>query len=210
MVLILCVGALWWQRREVTPEKVAQQPVLQSAPEITVFRNDRVFDLSNVLPLRAGDRVAVACDISPGEPAVILWLDAAGQLQKLRPDRAVVERVDRLTYPATNEWMPLSPRDGTEMVFFCRGEPPADDAVNECFIIDQALPQLPSKNYLTLRRGRVSIGGPLEPGSPEANSVARTRSAMEQINRRLSRYFDGISGVAFSHRDSDDVEDRDE
>ena len=121
-----------------------------------------------------------------------------------------MERVDRLTYPATNEWMPLSPGDGTEMVFFCRGELPANDVVNDCFTVDQALPQLPSLNYLTLRRGHVSIGGPLEPGSSEANSVARTRSAMEQINRCLSRYFEGISGVAFSHRESDGQEnDRD-
>jgi hypothetical protein len=98
--------------------------------------------------------------------------------------------------------MPLPPRDGTEMVFFCRGEPPADDVVNDCFTVDQALRQLPSLNYLTLRRGRVSIGGPLVPGSSEANSVAGAQSAMEQINRRLSRYFEGVSGVAFSHRDS--------
>jgi hypothetical protein len=205
-VLILCVGAFWWQHREVTTEKVAQQPVVQSAPEITVIRNDRVFDLSNVLPLRAGDRVAVACDISPGEPVVILWLDAAGQLQRLRPERTAVERVDRLTYPATNEWMPLSTPDGTEMVFFCRGQPPRDDGVNDCFIVDQALLQLPSVNYLTLRRGRVSTSGPLIPGSPEAKSVADAKLAMEQINRRLSRYFEGVSGVAFSHRDSDGEE----
>jgi hypothetical protein len=184
--------------------------VLQSAPEITVLRNDRIFDLSNVLPLRAGDRVAVACDISPGEPAIIMWLDAAGRFQKLKPARAVVERVDRLTYPASNEWMPLAPHDGTEMVFFCRGEPPADDVVDNCFTFDQALPQLPSLNYLTLRRGRVSIGGPLEAGSPEANSVDGVKSAMEQINRRLSRYFQGVSGIAFSHRESDNAEDRDE
>ena len=95
---------------------------------------------------------------------------------------------------------------GTEMVFFCRGQPPTDDAVNDCFIVAQALPQLPSLNYLTLRRGHVSTGGPLEPGSSEAKSVTDAKSAMEQINRGLSRYFEGVSGVAFSHRESDGAE----
>jgi hypothetical protein len=30
---------------------------------------------------------------------------------------------------------------------------------------------------------------------------------VEQINRRLRRHFEGVTGVAFSHRDSDDDQD---
>ena len=209
VTLLLVTGIALWQLSGADPDDGAPQLVLQSAPEITVLRNDRIFDLSNVLPLRAGDRVAIACDISPGEPAIIMWLDATGRLQKLKPARAVIERVDRLTYPASNEWMPLATHGGTEMVFFCRGEPPADDVVDDCFRVDQVLAQLPSVNYLTLRRGRVSVGGPLEAGSPEANSVDDVKSAMEQINRRLSHYFPGVGGVAFSHRETHNAEVRD-
>ena len=106
VVLILCVGTLWWQQRAVTAEKVAQQPKLQSAPN-TVFRNDRVFDLSNVLPVprRSGRcrlrhfsrrtssypvarRCRTAKSLCQIGPSWNMWIGS--------------------TYPATNKWMPLS------------------------------------------------------------------------------------------------------
>ena len=47
-------------------------------------------------------------------------------------------------------------------------------------------------------RGHVSTWWSAGTGSAEAKSVTDAKSAMEQINRGLSRYFEGVSGVAFS------------
>ena len=162
-------------------------PRLQSVPEITVLRKDRVLSLSNTLPLRVGDRVAIACDISADEPAIVLWLDAAGQLHRLEPSRVLVDQLDRVTYPPLNQWMPLEPPAGTEMVFVCRGTAPSDAELNECFTVGQSPPRLPAANYLTLKRGRVVIAGPLKPASDEAHSVATVQNTVEQINRSLGR-----------------------
>ena len=163
-----------------------------------------------MLPLRSDDQIAIRCDISAGKPATVLWLDTAGLLRQLAPDRALVERLDRLTYPGVNKWMPLGSPGGTEMLFFCRGVPPPDEKLKDCFTIGQSPPQLPPANYLTLRRDRVAVGGPLDPESTEAKSVAAAQATVEQINERLRRYFDGVTGLAFSHPDSDGEEnDRD-
>ena len=60
MVLLLAVGFMFFHRMGSAPAAMDPQPVLQSVPEIVVLQDDRLFDLSDPLPLHIGDRIAFA------------------------------------------------------------------------------------------------------------------------------------------------------
>jgi hypothetical protein len=125
---------------------------VHSVPKITVGNRN----LSNVVPLHTGDRIAITCNLSQGEKAIMLWFNAAGELHSYSPVRDVADNVDRMVYPAPHEEMLLQPPEGTEMVFFCRGEAVSDDDLRACFPMDRPLPPIPSRDEPPSARGRES------------------------------------------------------
>lgn len=137
VVIGLMAGGGWWWYSRTQVDQADVQASLHSPPEITVIRHDEVFALSNVLPLRTGDRLAITCDVSSGESAVALWFDAAGKLHRLSYSRDLVRTFDRLTYPGPNRWTKLQPPAGTEIIIFCRGEPVDDELIDACFPIGE-------------------------------------------------------------------------
>src|SRR5205807_1836947 len=87
LLAVVVAGSIWWWQASTENEPLDSKPVVHSAPDIAVVRNDEEFALSNVLPLRTGDRIAITCDVAPGEEAVVLWFDAAGRLSRFSPVR---------------------------------------------------------------------------------------------------------------------------
>jgi serine/threonine protein kinase len=198
VILVALAGGWWWHAGQEN-DSPDTQVLLHSPPEITVIRHDEVFALSNVLPLRTGDRLAITCDVSSGEEAVALWFDAAGRLQRLPYARDLVRTFDRLTFPGPNRWTKLEQAAGTEVIVFCRGKPVNDDLIDACFPIGEPPPAIPPHNYLTLKRSRVLVDGPRETAVAEPEEIGRMRTLLKKIDRDLSRYFEGVTAVAFPH-----------
>jgi hypothetical protein len=193
-VILACLGWLLWRGGLWETGPADSNNVVHSVPEITVYSADGPRNLSNVLPLRTGDRIAVKCRVSQGQQATILWFNSAGELQPLKPVRDVAGEVDLLTYPGPYGFRALEPPGGTEMIFFCRGEA-ADDDMRACF--PNGVPPLPEQNWLTMIRSKVEIWGPLK--SDVKEETVAVAAVMKDIDRKLRRHFDGVTGIAFPH-----------
>jgi serine/threonine protein kinase len=200
-VVVLGGAALAWAlHEELVPEHIQEAGVVQSAPEIGVFRHDRIHNLSNVLPLRTGDQVEISCHISPGHPAVMLWFNAAGQLKSFSPSRDVDGKVDRLIYPAPRRAAALEPPEGTDMIFFCRGEPVDLEKLQSSFPVGTPPPALPGENWLILRREAVNTEGPLANAPDDVlQKILQVEELMKEIDRKLLVHFKGVTGIAFPH-----------
>jgi serine/threonine protein kinase len=179
------------------PESTKNISVVHSVPMIGVIRPEGIRTLSNVSPLRTGDRVQVGCSVAQGQRAIGLWFNAAGELRTLAPVRDVANRVDRLVYPSPHQFFTLEPSAGTEMFFFCRGEPIADSEMQTCFPSGTMLPILPAHNYLTLQRSEVRIEGPVNTEIPD--EIVTIEETMKAIDRKLRRHFQGVTGIALPH-----------
>ncbi len=174
--------------------------VVQSAPAIRVFRHDRIHNLSNVLPLRTGDQVEISCQISPGHRAVMLWFNGAGELKSFSPARDVDGKVDRLVYPGPNQATALKPPEGTDMIFFCRGDAVDVEMLQASFPVGTPPASLPAQNYLELRREAVKREGPLADVPDETlQEIQQVEELMKEINRNLLVHFKGVTGIAFPH-----------
>ncbi len=191
-IAICGFALLWIEFHEVTTPPAT---VVHSVPSITVNGN---FNLSNVLPLHSGDRISITCDISQGEQVSMLWLNAAGELRTFEPARDIAEKIDRMVYPAPGEQITLAAPEGTEMIFFCRGESVSADLLRACFHLGQPLAVLPKENYLELRRSEVTVRGPLAK-AVTPGEIHQLATEMKDINRRLLQHFDGVTGIAFAH-----------
>jgi Protein kinase domain len=201
---LVTIGLVWgltelWER-----EPVEDANVVQSAPAIGIFHRDRIRNLSNELPLRTGDQVSITCDISQGRRAVMLWFNAAGELKSFSPVRDIAGKVDRLIYPAPHRATVLEPPEGTEMIFFCRGDPVDIEGLQSCFPIGNPPPAIPDLNWLELRRDAVETKGPLT-GVPDdiLQEIEHVEELMKDINRKLLGHFKGVTGIAFPHRRAD-------
>lgn len=197
IVLVGC--ALVWAWIEYGENVIPKPPsIVHSVPRITV---DGIRNLSNVVPLRTGDRIAISCNISPGEKATLLWFNAAGELSVHSPIRDITDKVDRMVFPAPHEELTLEPPEGTDMLFFCRGEPVSADVLRDSFPIGTPPPRLPSHNYLELLRGELTLHGHLE-RTNIASEIHQVETTMKEINRQLMKHFQGVTGIAFSHHSS--------
>lgn len=170
--------------------------VLHGTPTVSVFRRDGARILSNELPLRTGDRLAVWCNISRGHEAIVLWFNPQGELKKLTPVRDVADKVDRMVYPAPRKTFSLEAPEGTELVFFCRNGNATDEELRACFPTTSGA-TLPPLNWLTLLRSEVKVEGPLPDDVPDA--IVQIEGTMKQIDRQLRRYYQGVTGLAFPH-----------
>src|SRR5262249_18783026 len=141
--------------------------------------------------------INITCEVGPGEDAVVLWFDAAGQLHQFSPARNLVGHVDRLIYPAQNKWARLEPPEGTEVYLFCRGPDVPDDKVKRCFTIGAPLPKLPPLTWVWAKRDQMTVEGHYE--EAETAAIARTTEIIQKIERDLLQHFKGVSAVAFSH-----------
>jgi hypothetical protein len=199
-VAFVGAGLVWGLPEMWVTEPVQEASVVQSAPEIGVFRHDRIHNLSNVLPLRTGDHVEISCHISPGHRAVMLWFNAAGQLKSFSPARDVDGKVDRLIYPAPRGAAALEPPEGTDMIFFCRGDAVDIEKLQASFPVGTPPPALPGENWLILRRGAVNTEGPLTNVADEVlQRVQQAEELMKEIDRNLLVHFKGVTGIAFPH-----------
>jgi len=196
VVLLVSLGLFLWRGEFWESNSAEGGDIVHSVPEISVAGSDGPRNLSNVLPLRSGDRIAVLCRISQGRQATILWFHSAGELTTLTPTRDVAGQVDHLTYPAPHRWITLEPPEGTEMIFFCRGEA-RDDDLRSCFASGVSVPLLPEQNWLTLIRSKVDIQGPLQSGVTD--EIVAVEAVMKEIDRELRKRFDGVTGIAFPH-----------
>ena len=194
-VCLACISLyrLWSGSHEATVREATS--IVHSVPKVTV---DGIRHLSNVLPLRNGDRITIACNISQGEQAKMLWFNAAGELHVYSPQRDVADRVDRMVYPAPHEEITLRSPKGTDLIFFCRGELVSDGKLRTCFPIGRPLDPLPSQNHLELQRGDVALHGPLG-RSTIPREIHQVETAMKDINRFLQKHFLGVTRIAFPH-----------
>jgi serine/threonine protein kinase len=189
---------LWSEFHEDRGAETAS--IVQSTPNIEVFNRGSIRSLSNELPLQTGDQVTIWCDVAEGHQATMLWFNAAGELKTFSPVREVFEKLDRLYYPARNQSMVLGPPEGTDMIFFCRDGRIADDELQACFSVGVPIPHLPAQNWLILRRREVKIEGPLTTIPKEISDV---QEIMKEIDRKLRRHFQGVTGIAFPHHPAD-------
>jgi serine/threonine protein kinase len=174
--------------------------VVFSVPAMTVIRHNVPVNLSNVLPLRTGDRFAITCNVHPKEPIVLLWFDAGGALHVLSSDRRKVEEVDIVSHPAWNRFERVAGPEGTDLIFACRGQQPADEDLRACFPVGQPPPPIPDNLLLRLTRRFFDRDGPLEPGSEAAVQVDRAEQFVSQIDVRLRQHFAGVRCLAVPHR----------
>jgi hypothetical protein len=199
-VALAGAGVVWGLHELWEPDPMQEASVVQSAPAIRVFRHDRIHNLSNVLPLRTGDQVEISCQISPGQRAVMLWFNGAGELKSFPTARDVDGKVDRLIYPGPNQATGLKPPEGTEMIFFCRGDPVDVEKLQDSFPVGTPPPSLPTQNYLELRREAVKLEGPLADAPDEIlREIQQVEELMKEINRNLLVHFKGVTGIAFPH-----------
>jgi serine/threonine protein kinase len=189
------VGLIWTFSERPDRTEQMTSGIVHSAPWITVDGN---LNLSNVLPLRTGDRILVQCNISQNQEAVVVWFNPAGELKLFEPARDIAGNVDRMVYPAPHEGRVLEGPEGTEMIFFCRGEPVSLDQLWACFPVGKPVPKLPSQNYLELLRDEVKTLG-LRQRSAKSDEILPVETLMKEINRCLKRHFAGVTGIAFPH-----------
>jgi hypothetical protein len=198
IIVVAALGVGLFQIAELGEREPAEDlNSVQSVPTLEIFHPDGIRTLSNEIPLQTGDRLAVWCDVSQGHRATMYWFNAAGELKTFVPVREVVEKVDRLFYPARHRSVVLEPPEGTELIFFCRDGQITEDELQSCFPIGTPLPRLPAQNWLTLRRHEVTIEGQLT-GTP-AEEIRQVEEAMKEINRKLRRHFQGATAIAFPH-----------
>jgi hypothetical protein len=110
----------------------------------------------------------------------------------------VAGKIDRLTYPTPHSSITLEAPEGTEMIFFCRGGPVSDEDIRACFPAGGTVPSLPSYNWLAMLRSDVKIEGPLKAEVPA--EIVKVEGIMKEIDRKLRRRFQGVTGVAFPHQ----------
>jgi len=204
MVAILAVvfvvgGVIAWSQWPDEDQPAASAAVVHAEPIVRVLRDAEEFALSNKLPLHTGEQIKVTCEVGPGEDAVVLWFNAAGELHQIEPGRDLVGHVDLLTYPAQNKWTRLEPPAGTELFLFCRGPRLPDEKVNKCFPIGMPLPHLPALNYIWAKRDQMTVEGPYK-SEVDSTTIARTKEIIQKIERELKSHFKGVSAVAFSHQ----------
>ncbi|HEV3005483.1 MAG TPA: hypothetical protein VGX78_13540 [Pirellulales bacterium] len=196
VVLVAIETVEWFTSRPVDDGRA----VVLSIPTMTVVRNNEPVTLSNVLPLRTGDRFAISCNVHPDEPVILLWFDAGGQLRVLSPDRRKVDEVDGLFYPGWNRFTQADGPEGTDLIFVCRGAAPAEEKLRACFPVGQPPPAIPPNLLLRLSRRELERSGPLEPRSDAAAQVDRAEQFIRQIDGRLRRHFAGVRCLAVPHR----------
>lgn len=174
LVAIALVGCgVFWLWRESSEDITPKPPsIVHSVPKITV---EGIRNLSNMVPLHTGDRITIFCNISQGEKATMLWFNAGGELSIHAPMRDIADNVDRMVFPAPHEELALQPPEGTDMIFFCRGEPVSADRLRACFPIGTPLPQLPSQNYVELLRDEITIHGTLDRSAIPVKSIRSKR-----------------------------------
>jgi serine/threonine protein kinase len=212
LVAIETIG--WFSGRGAKPAAETKvddgRAVLLSVPTMTVVRHNEPVNLSNVLPLRTGDRFSISCNVQPDEPLILLWFDAKGELRLLGADRRKVDEVDGLFYPGWNRFERATGSEGTVLIFACRGVAPAEEEIRACFPLGQPAPAIPDNLLLRLSRRTFERDGPLEPGSEAAGQVDRAEQFMSQIDERLRHYFAGVRCLAVPHRGAleDDGEDK--
>lgn len=196
-LVCVTVGMVLWQLVFTDDPPIDNVNIIHSTPMINIFRRDGVRTLSNELPLRTGDRLTVSCNISRGHDAVVIWLNAAGEVKQLQPIRDVADKIDRLVYPAPRRSFGLEPPEGTEIFFFCRGQPISDDELNECVPRGTAIPILPPHNWVRLQRSETTVEGPLKSDVPD--EIARIEEILKETDRRLRPHFQSVTGIAFPH-----------
>ena len=192
---------LWSELHENTAPQTAS--IVHSIPKIMIDGGTR--SISNVVPLNTGDRIAIFCNMSQGETAVMLWFNAAGELKQYSPVRDVAANIDRMVYPEPHEEATLAPPEGTDMIFFCRGGPISEDELKACFPVGRPPPPLPAQNYLELQRGDVALQGPHEKSASRSEFIP-AETMMKDINRSLMKHFQSVTGIAFPHRPADETE----
>jgi hypothetical protein len=201
-LIVVTVGVILWQFAFIDDAPADNITILHSTPTVSIFRRDGVRTLSNELPLRTGDRLAVSSNFSRGQEAVVIWFDTAGEMKQLQPMRDVADKIDRLIYPAPRRSFSLDTPEGTEMFFFCRGQPISDNELKESFPRREDIPILPPHNWVTLQRSETKVEGPLKSDIPD--EIVQLEGKMKEIDRQLRRHFQGVSGIAFPHRAESD------
>jgi serine/threonine protein kinase len=194
---LACLGLVVWHGELWEAAPVESSSVIHSIPEVNVLGTDGPRNLSNVLPLRTGDRFAVTCRVSQGQKATIVWFNSAGELETAPAVRDAADQVDQLTYPGPHHWVALKPPEGTEIIFFCRGESVDENDLRASFPNGVAIPRLPEQNWLELIRSNVKIRGPLKSGFTD--DIVAVEAVMKEIDRQLRRHFDSVTGIAFPH-----------
>jgi len=181
------------------------QPAAIDALRVQAWRGGQYADVTDVVPMRTGDRLRIEADIPAGAHASLFLIDSEGSLARLAHEPAR-DKPFTFRYPAQSDLAaPLVGRDGTEFVFLCvRGRSPVElPDIQSLWDSNDPLPELPELSVLEMRPDEVDavqssrgLGNPVRQFDPEAEVRAR----IDAFRQRLAESADAFAGVAFSHR----------
>ncbi|MEQ8788705.1 MAG: serine/threonine-protein kinase [Pirellulaceae bacterium] len=181
---------------------------------IQAERGDRLLWVHQELPLRAGDRIRVFCDVPAHLHPSLFWFNSDGQWTQL--DSVAVKEADapgmmQLVYPADGRKIGLDAAGGTEFVLVCASveATPQLASLRESsaeFLATGPLPPLPNDILVVMRHGAVasqsSATGQTPRGftPPAKSNAAIVEDRLEQLRVKLRSKYPFVTGIAFPHR----------
>jgi aminoglycoside phosphotransferase (APT) family kinase protein len=181
----------------------AGQPAEVGPPvEVRITRGGETLGLLSALPLDpVADRVEVVARVPPGHHAVLLHVDAKGNVKKLDPKASPADGYTRLVYPGDGKVAPFVPGlPGTEFVLVCAAEDPA--ALDDLELLVGSLlrlPPLPPKTVVWLGRDEPRREGRSTFGKAEPDPAAEVEAQLDLLRRRLrDKPLSVIRGVAYA------------
>jgi serine/threonine protein kinase len=202
MCLVFGVWYFW-------PQSVAEPPALQPLVTLIERGNPRPStprtpaDLANLLPLRPGEKLELACEVPRDFETAYFLVDTTGELHKLPPPHVSrVGELDRARFPAEGMWSVEGP-PGTVLFLVCanRGGPPQVGDVRALLQEGKPTP-LPAPQeevLLVLNRDGVEPHGEI-PRVIVDTPYSRLRGRLERLRNAAAGRFDYVWGAALPVR----------
>ena len=160
--------------------------------------------LSEVVPLKSGDRLQIRYTVPAGTHAHLVSVDGGGRLEVLQdmPARDVPQEA---VWPARDRSRELTPPVGTEFLFVCGRTDRAATVAELLDLWNQETPLptfVPAEQFLRVRTEEVTIEGSAARGfgkSFDFKERDQVKRRLEQFRDRL-KAFPFLDGIAFRHQ----------
>ena len=198
-VLVLCIFgiAAWAGTNRV---ESSANPSLQ----VMVWRNSRVYQLLDAVPLANGDELNISGEVPKGTTGTLYWFDTEAILHiyPLVLTDIQTPGLARFDWPAKDKYQPLGGPVGTEVVLVCasRGQAPAEQDVKQLISGDSPWPSLANDQVISVAQDGVKLNGSQGPeGSAQAHTTNEALSRANRARAELMTRFKWVSGFAFPH-----------
>lgn len=196
--ILAVVTALLAGHDSEAPVAARAQPEL----EVLVWRGERVYPLSEVLPLQTGDRLQVRGELPGDLPASLLWLDSEGRLHDQVMRRNDGDR-QRFVSPGPHKWTPLEGPPGTEFILLCGGRWPQASAaaLQDLIGSNGAWPKLRNGTWIVFdgTHAEMKTSRPRAPGQPVRGPDPDVLERAEALCQALVKEYELVVGIGFSH-----------